>query len=195
MAEPGQWQHAWAKQALTGDAVRQLQEKGFCHLPGAFDADLASACLEECRKLDDASATTVTTNRCNRGSRSAWLDLSSEDSAALHQLPKLTELSRMLAGLPWELQNSGFEDLRVHPATMLAVYPEQAASYALHKDSYAPADNDPATGATRRLTVLAYFNEAREGDGGQLRVHEAAKDKPDPRKFEALEPKAWAPGL
>ena len=47
-----------------------------------------------------------------------------------------------------------------------------------------------ASGARQRRPA----GQAREGDGGQLRVHEAAKDKPDPRKFEALEPKAWAPG-
>eukprot|EP00434_Breviolum_minutum_P021225 symbB.v1.2.018724.t1/scaffold1506.1/size114864/7 len=109
------------------------------------------------------------------------------------KLPALANLSRMLAGLPLELQNahvlSGVE-LQVHPATMIAVYPEQAATYALHKDSYAPADNDPATGATRRLTILAYFNDWRPGYGGELRIHESAGQRPDPRHFQALEPKA-----
>ena len=145
----------------------------------------------------------------------------------------------------------------------IAVYPEQAATYALHKatrdsdmwpihcwcklwirkavsslrscsnvqDSYAPQDNDPATGATRRLTILAYFNEPwrtwssksewtsvdqfvpqnklkkamkiwgsawwsldsedwHPGYGGELRIHESAGQRPDPRHFQALEPKA-----
>lgn len=67
------------------------------------------------------------------------------------------------------------------------MYPEQAAQYELHKDSYAPQDQDPATGATRRYTILAYFNDWRPGDGGELRLH---GEQMDPRKFRAVEPKA-----
>eukprot|EP00913_Durusdinium_trenchii_P017977 g16894.t1 len=148
--------------------------------------------LRECRALDADCATTVTTNRCNRGSRSAWLDLQ-ELSQLRPKLPALTELSEMLAGLPVELQAVAGTRLRMQPATMIAVYPEQAASYALHKDSYFPQDNDPATGATRRFTVLAYFNDWRPGKGGELRVHAPSDPngaRPDPKRFQALEPKA-----
>lgn len=72
---------------------------------------------------------------------------------------------------------------------MIAVYPEQAAAYALHKDSYAPSDNDPATGATRRLTVLAYLNDWHDGYGGELRIHSGG-ERPDPRRYRNVEPKA-----
>lgn len=190
--EPEHWRHSWALEALTEPALSQLREEGFCCITGAFDASLAADCLEECRSLDDSSATTVTSNRCNRGSRSAWLDLDGLEELQ-QKLPALAKLSTMLAGLPLELQNANVLSgvhLQVHPATMIAVYPEQAAAYALHKDSYAPADNDPATGATRHLTILAYFNDWRPGHGGELRIHESAGQRPDPRHFQALEPKA-----
>ena len=80
----------------------------------------------------------------------------------------------------------------------------------MRKDSYAPSDNDPATGATRRLTVLAYLNvaqihltcEARsvdpaaqsalsldqdwhDGYGGELRIHSGG-ERPDPRQVPAF---------
>lgn len=190
--EPQLWQHAWAKDLLKEHDMSPLRQEGFCHLEGAFDPNLAARCLEECRALDADCATTVTTNRCNRGSRSAWLDL--QDLSQLRpKLPALTELSEMLAGLPVELQAVAGTRLRMQPATMIAVYPEQAASYALHKDSYFPQDNDPATGATRRFTVLAYFNDWRPGKGGELRVHAPSDPngaRPDPKRFQALEPKA-----
>ena len=80
----------------------------------------------------------------------------------------------------------------------------------MEKDSYAPSDNDPATGATRRLTVLAYLNVAEihltykarsvdppalsalslnqdwhDGYGGDLRIHSGG-ERPDPRQVPAL---------
>ncbi|CAE7523511.1 eag [Symbiodinium pilosum] len=174
------WKHDWAHGIFTASDLAALRSEGFVVLPAAFDASLASTCREECEKLDTV-ATTVTTNRCNRGSRSAWLDFGyAEGLAELEErLPALTRLGRMLAGLPAHVHGlGGFgEALQVHPAAMIAVYPEQAATYALHKDSYAPADNDPATGATRRLTILAYLNDWREGHGGELRLH-SGKEKP-----------------
>ena len=73
---------------------------------------------------------------------------------------------------------------------MVAVYPERAAEYRMHKDSYAPKEWDAATGATRRLTVLAYFNDWKEGNGGELNIHEAVDDKPSARKFLPVKPTA-----
>eukprot|EP00439_Symbiodinium_sp_Y106_P073055 s899_g13.t1 len=59
----------------------------------------------------------------------------------------------------------------------------------MEKDSYAPSDNDPATGATRRLTVLAYLNDWHDGYGGDLRIHSGG-ERPDPRRYRNVEPKA-----
>jgi len=193
--EPTAWKHAWADTALTSEHLQQLRTEGFCILGSAFQADLASDCLKECTNLDKALRTTVTTNRCNRGSRSTWLDLADSQSRnMLHQqLPALTELSLMLAGLPARVEalgGHGAGNLQVHPASMIAVYPEQAASYSLHKDSYAPSDNDPATGASRRLTVLAYLNDWRPGNGGELCIPEAKNNEPDPRRFHPVAPSA-----
>lgn len=186
------WRHSWAEEALTPEATAALRNDGYCVLTYGFDPSLARRCLEECESLDGVGATTATTNRCNRGSRSCWLELGAGGGPRPTGLPPaLHELSEMLAGLPQrasELQALGDEALRVHAASMVAVYPERAAEYVLHKDSYAPADNDPATGATRRLTVLAYLNEWQEGDGGELRLHEAAGDKPDARRFYPITP-------
>eukprot|EP00435_Cladocopium_sp_Y103_P071588 s3_g37.t3 len=101
---------------------------------------------EECRSLDASSATTVTSNRCNRGSRSAWLDL--EGLEELQQkLPALAKLSTMLAGLPLELQNTN-------------------------------------------VLSGVHLQDWRPGHGGELRIHESAGQRPDPRHFQALEPKA-----
>ncbi|CAE7388975.1 unnamed protein product [Symbiodinium natans] len=186
------WQHEWASGVFGESDLASLLREGFVILPGAFDESLALNAKEECQKLD-ASATTVTTNRCNRGSRSAWLDFGEAEGLAELEarLPALSRLGRMLAGLPARVHGlGGFgEALKVHPAAMIAVYPEQAAQYALHKDSYAPSDNDPATGATRRLTILAYLNDWQEGHGGELRLH-AGDTRPDPRRFQSVEPKA-----
>lgn len=186
------WKHEWASSVFGAADLAALHREGFVILPGAFNKSLAFDAKEECEALD-GSATTVTTNRCNRGSRSAWLDFG--EAAALaeleERLPALSRLGRMLAGLPAHVHRlGGFgEELKVHPAAMIAVYPEQAAAYALHKDSYAPSDNDPATGATRRLTVLAYLNDWHDGYGGDLRIHSGG-ERPDPRRYRNVEPKA-----
>ena len=50
---------------------------------------------------------------------------------------------------------------------------------AVWKDSYAPADNDPATGATRRLTILAYFNEPRAFQIFPSKRHDVPHEFPD----------------
>lgn len=188
------WRNDWAGALFQQSHAAQLRDKGYCVLQGAFDARLAASCLEECASLDAASRTTVTTNKCNSGSRSVWLEFgSAERSAELQQrgCSSLRELSHMLAGLPAYVNDLGAFDsprLQVHAATMVAVYPERAAEYAVHKDSYAPKDNDPATGGTRRLTVLAYFNDWQEGHGGELRLYEPVGDKPDKRRFTAIKP-------
>eukprot|EP00929_Paragymnodinium_shiwhaense_P118249 TRINITY_DN90189_c0_g1_i1.p1 TRINITY_DN90189_c0_g1~~TRINITY_DN90189_c0_g1_i1.p1 ORF type:complete len:769 (+),score=181.07 TRINITY_DN90189_c0_g1_i1:62-2368(+) len=195
--EAAQYRHEWADAALTAEHAAALQTDGYCVISGAFSAELAQRCLSECVDLDSKSLTTMTTNRCNRGSRSAWLEFGkTTSSAAAGDVPPpaaLTELSKMLAGLPQRANELGALEgppLQVHAATMIAVYPELAAEYSLHKDSYAPADNDPATGASRRLTVLAYFNDWQEGDGGELRLHESERDMPDGRRFKAVAPAA-----
>jgi len=187
--------HPWADALLSQTHVDELQRSGYAVIPEAFDLELAARCLKECEELDAAARTTVTTNRCNRGSRSTWLEFGAETERSLLQsaAPALGELSQMLAGLPDRANGLGLLEgppLAVHAATMLAVYPERAAEYAVHKDSYAPAETDPATGASRRLTVLAYFNEWKDGAGGELKIYEADKGKPDLRRFQAVSPMA-----
>jgi len=188
------WSHEWADRLLAPAHAAALRDVGYTVVPEAFDAGLAARCLEECGKLDAASRATVTTNSCNSGSRSLWLEFDSaaRREALQSEYPALYELSRMLAGLPKRTEELGAlgSGLQVHPAVMVAMYPEQGAEYAVHKDSYAPRDNDPATGATRRLTVLAYLNDWHECDGGELRLHESPGDRPDSRRFEAVAPTA-----
>lgn len=192
--EASSWQHPWADAVLRGQHSAELRKNGFCVLTDAFDIRLAQRCLAECDVLD--AATTVTTNPCNCGSRSIWLEFNTPANrdAVRRDFPALFELASMLTGLPHqanELQALEESDpLRVHPAIMVAAYPEHGAQYVLHKDSYAPRDNDPSTGATRRLTVLAYLNDWRPGDGGELRLHDAVEDQAVQRRFRAVAPRA-----
>jgi len=196
--DPMSWCSDWADATLQSSHAAELRESGFCVIPSAFDVEFAFTCRAECEELDAQSAMVTTTNECNRGSRSTWLEFSTAQDRELAQtkVPALLKLSKMLAGLPSRIQmldaklGHTHENFQVHAASMIAVYPEQAADYSIHKDSYAPKDNDPATGATRQLTILAYFNDWRESDGGELLMHSAANDMPDPRRSLAIPPKA-----
>ena len=59
----------------------------------------------------------MTTNRCNRGSRSCWLDLKRLEELRT-RVPGLAELSERLAGLGHELQAATKQELRVQATTM-----------------------------------------------------------------------------
>jgi len=195
--DPAEWKHAWAEKLLKSEHLEQLHTQGYCIIPQAFDAQQAASCLQECTKLDEDGLTTVTTNRCNRGCRSTWLEFGTQQEHQKLQatVPGLCQLSEQLAGIPARVAELGgvaeSSQLQVHPATMVAVYPAQGAEYSLHKDSYAPNDMDPATGASRRLTVLAYFNDKwQEGDGGELKLYKAVDGQPDTRSCHDVPPKA-----